>query len=806
MPPILRWTRLELRRRRRGLLVLALLVALSCGAVLTAAAGARRGDSALDRLLGRTGAAHAIVNPFGPPGPPGSLPDARYWERVRALPIVEDVALVVDGNLAVDGLPSTVLPPWLPTADAGRGEVERPVVLAGRAADPARSDEAVVTAEFLRSSGRELGDVVTLRTYSPASVDAQATTGDPLPEQPDGPAVPVTIVGVVRSFAVADDLASPGLLIPSPAFAERYRSELVGTAATWRAGLVRLHDPADLETLRREVIRLSATGDVEFTDQLARAQRTSGVLDFESACLLALGLAAAAAAAVLVGQAVQRTVAATLPDLRVLGAAGMTRGQAVAAATAAPTVAALGGALLGAAGAAVASAGLPFGAAGRYEPAPGVDVDVAVLGGGVLVAIALVAATAAAAARLRHAGTARVVPAPAAARPSAVARVRLPVPAVLGARFALEPGGDPAGTGARASLAGAVVGVLGVLAAATFAAGVTDAVEHPERFGTDFALIGFFGLGTPADPRTAPAMLAAMGTDPAVTGVTAMVSGTATAGGVPLAVYGAQPVSGSAPGLVATSGRPPAAADEVLLGPVTARELDAAPGRVVELAGPAGPARLRVVGIGFLPQVDNLTGALVTAGGFAALGLEQTVRYSAVALAPGDDPAAAVPRLQAIGATVPGAEPIGLFPIGPPPQVQELATVQVLPRVLGVFLGVLAVGAVGHGLATAVRRRGHDLAVLRALGMSPRQTRTAVHTHAAVLAVAGLAVGVPLGIALGRTAWRTVAETTPIVHVPPAVPWALAVPAVLAATALLAALPARRAARLPLAELLRREG
>ena len=88
-----------------------------------------------------------------------------------------------------------------------------------------------------------------------------------------------------------------------------------------------------------------------------------------------------------------------------------------------------------------------------------------------------------------------------------------------------------------------------------------------------------------------------------------------------------------------------------------------------------------------------------------------------------------------------------------PPQslpVQELEDVSVLPLALGGFLALLAAGAVGQALTMAVRRRRRELAVLRTLGLTGRQTRLVVVTQASVLAVIGLALGIPLGLAVGR--------------------------------------------------------
>ena len=61
------------------------------------------------------------------------------------------------------------------------------------------------------------------------------------------------------------------------------------------------------------------------------------------------------------------------------------------------------------------------------------------------------------------------------------ARAGLPMPAVVGVRFALEPGRGANAVPSRAALLGVVSGVLGVIAAFTFAAGVSDAAAHPAR-------------------------------------------------------------------------------------------------------------------------------------------------------------------------------------------------------------------------------------------------------------------------------------------------------------------------------------
>ncbi|MGH8982405.1 MAG: ABC transporter permease [Acidimicrobiia bacterium] len=142
-----------------------------------------------------------------------------------------------------------------------------------------------------------------------------------------------------------------------------------------------------------------------------------------------------------------------------------------------------------------------------------------------------------------------------------------------------------------------------------------------------------------------------------------------------------------------------------------------------------------------------------------------------------------------------------------PREVDNLRQLDRLPAILGGFLAVVGLAALANAIVLAVRRRRHDLAVLRVIGYTSRQTAAAVLTMALVAGAFALAIGVPLGIAAGRILWRVVARGASVegdALIP--VGWTLAIGAgVLVAGVLIAVLPARRAATLRPAELLRAE-
>ena len=120
---------------------------------------------------------------------------------------------------------------------------------------------------------------------------------------------------------------------------------------------------------------------------------------------------------------------------------------------------------------------------------------------------------------------------------------------------------------------------------------------------------------------------------------------------------------------------------------------------------------------------------------------------------------------------------------------------------------LLAIGAVAHALLTGVPSRRRDVAVLRALGLTPRQAAACVGWQAAVIGVVALVVGIPLGTAVGRQIWRLVADSLSFVYVGPLAGLLLLalIPIALGVLALLAVWPARGAARLDTAKALRVE-
>jgi predicted lysophospholipase L1 biosynthesis ABC-type transport system permease subunit len=139
--------------------------------------------------------------------------------------------------------------------------------------------------------------------------------------------------------------------------------------------------------------------------------------------------------------------------------------------------------------------------------------------------------------------------------------------------------------------------------------------------------------------------------------------------------------------------------------------------------------------------------------------------------------------------------------------VISLAAIAGLPVALSGLLALIAAATLAHTLASSIRRRRRDLAILKSLGFAQWQLRQAVAWQATTIAGIALLIGLPAGVAGGRWAWRYLATQLGVLP-EPAIPLTailIAIPAALVVANLIAAAPGQAAARTPPAAALRTE-
>jgi putative ABC transport system permease protein len=769
--------RSELRRRWRAIAVLGVLAGLVGGVVLGLGAVARRTATAADRLDAASNVADASVLVVG---------DRALAEQVAALPGVAAAQLGTMGVGRIDG-PGVAYVSVLTAPERSAG-LSDAVIVAGRSADAAAPDEAVVSEDFARQAGVHAGDVLVLDMLAAEEL-TQFDTGF---GEPDGPRVELTITGIAR-LPPGEGQRAP--VRAGPAFAVAY-----GDAA--RAGWtvdVRLADgAAGMAAFSARLDELSATlppvvGGEEFPrlglqstaaarDAAAATSRviTTGLV----ACLLASALAGGLAFV----QAIARHQSATTDDQQVEAALGCTAWERAVAHALPSALAAVVAALV--AGVATWFAGHiePPGAAKRWEPHPGAAPNVAIV---VLGAVGVAVTVVAVALRAAHRAGRRSAAAP--ARPSAVlerAAARTGRPwAVAGAVFALVPGSGARGVPVRASLVGAALGVAGVAAVLTASASLDRLVDTPERWGW---------RGEVAVIDATDAAIAELAADARVAGVSDVLTGSLVLGGAEVSTYALADVPGrvGGPGWTILDGRDIVGDDEIVLGSRLAERLGVG---VADHVPVRGADVLTVVGIGLGPNLDGEAlgdQVQVSPATLSRLSTVQPFREALVDVAPGVDLDGVVADL---------GRRYELAVAEPPRAVADLAELGRIPDVLALFLGAVAALALAHALVLTTRRRAHDLAVLRALGFTPRDTARAVATLAVVVAGVGLGIGLPLGLAVGRLVWGSVAASAHVATDPvlPLAPLALVAAATVAGAVGLAIVPAGRAARLRPARVLR---
>jgi putative ABC transport system permease protein len=832
--------RITLYRRWGGYLALAVLIGLLGGVAMASLVAARRTDSSYPKFLASTNPSDLIVQPNG-----GDPHAGRLLPQIARLPHVQqqETAMSLEAaTIAPGGGIGTVLQSQVQLIASANGlfaNQDRVAILRGRPAD--RPDEIVASPRAAALLGLHVGSRVRVGIWTGSQ---RAVT--PFYRKLD---LTVVGVGVFNTQVLQDDIDSgrTGFLLGTPALARQFGScctsdvyvgLVLNGGSRYDAAVEREYE--NLENTSPfyaggggqllQILQVYVTSDIE-----AQAQRA---IRPEAIALAVFGVIAGLAALLIGVQSISRQLQAGSGETQVLRALGAGPAATTAAGLPGILCAIVAGSLLAMAVAGGLSPLTLFGPARAAESSAGIYLDWTVLGLGGLGLVALLGAVAAGAGY-------RLAPHRAAAREQATGHgsslVRaalatgLPASAVAGARFALEPGRGPTSVPTRSVIIGAVLATGVVMATLTFGAGLSTLVSHPALYGWDFnyALYSTDGWGPWPAAVTGP-LLHQDHLIQATTGVyflTVQIDGQT----VPTVLSPVRPAVGPR----VLSGHGLAGPSQIVLGPATLAQLHKRVGDMVTVAlgTVIRHARLRIAGTAALPTIGDTLGIHATIGTgalFATAVVPVSVfrtEYGSdygpnaifVRLRPGVSPAAGLRSLDKIAATYnriahspqtvasAGLTALELqasvLPAQRPAEIVNYRTMGAMPAILAAGLAGGAVAALGITLITSVRRRRRDFALLKTLGFTRRQLATAVAWQSTIIAVVGLVVGMPLGIAAGRWLWLLFAgelSAVPRAAIP-AASIALAAIAALILANLVAALPGRLAARTPAATVLRTE-
>lgn len=792
------WMRVrsELRARWRALAALALLVGLSGGVVLGAAAGARRTQTAYPRMLEASRAHDVLVS-----GATQRTLRSGFYEEVAALPGVRAAAVVAGVPLGVVGAEASSAIEQASLAaldDAFAVTVDRPNVLEGRLPAPGATDEVFINEAFADASGLGAGDRVTVRQFGDAG--------------PIGPRFEVEITGVtvnaVEVVPIAPLDAAPSFGIPAAVT----RAHIDVDARGFDGIMIDLDPDVDIAGFERDVRAIAARhpelGGLFYASQELRAAVVQRALRPQEFALSTFAALTGISMLLVIAQALARQVRLEADEHETARALGMSRAQIFAVAMVRAGIVSFAGAVLAVALAIGSTALTPIGPARLAEPDPGVMVNLGLLVGGVLiVALAPVAAVAWPtwrAARVR----ASAVP----QRPSAIARGLASAGAgptvTVGVRMALEPGRGRGAVPVRTTLAGTIIAVVALVAAGVFGASLDRLVTTPRLYGLDWDRTIDTQFG-----RVFPSLVEAATRDPAVEAVAGGTYGRLTIEGTYVPAVGIDRIRGDVfPTIV--RGAPPGEPDEIVLGATTLRRIDRAVGDRVRVVTEAGERDMTISGVAVFPRLGQGSFTPTALGEGAAVTTEvlpgggmRPGEYHYVLIRMDGEPsvalAAEIARLCEIVAS--RGNPCGV-PLRPA-DIENYASMRGTPLLLTGVLALLALATMTHALVTSVARRRRELAVLKTLGLARAQVRAAVAWQATTLTVVTLALGLPFGVAGGRWAWRAFADQLgvfPAVTTPGATLALAAAGAVVLANAI-AALPGRAAARTRPALVLRTE-
>lgn len=773
-----------LRARWRAWTALAVVLGAFAGVAMALFQGAQRTNGAYPRFVREKHAADVVLagkSNFG-------LIGAVDLDAVQHLPDVAPgtaraysplpFSLTVDGRTgygAGDVLAIAAEDDRLGTS------IEGWKMLEGRRANPDRADEATASFELARKLHLHVGSTLRFHFYDapsylstavsflhewPRRLDAvRKDEHAAAPDLANGPFVEVKIVGVEASPLEFPPLVtdlSPVVHL-TPAFARLYAPRVAGSPAAY----IRLKDPSKLRDFQIEVERLANGQPVSFISTLKnQTPKVQRGVRAEAAVLVMLAALVAVAGAIALAQAIARQSFLESRDDDTLRTIGMERRQFVA-------VSMLRAAYIGVTAALVAGivgwllspiAVLSLAQKANLERGFPFDRRTTLLGA---LAVIVFTFTAAAAAELliqrahRSRATERGYPPRRLA--DALQRGWLPLPVILGARFAVQR------TRRSAPAWSAVAGIAFCVAVLTFASTFTS---HLHRDLSSRARHGWnwdVKIGVPALPDLADTLVPGLRAEPGITGLSAVAVTQVDVGATRVDVLGLDAIVGNAvPTIVA--GRHAQHPDEVVLGARTMRALHTALGRVISAQIGSATGAYRVVGQAVFPEFGDSgqlgTGAMMTVNGLRRL-LPSVPRGEFFVKT--DDTPAARARMQRI---IQVLTPLPFRDDARPEDLVNLSRGDGLLTVLAALLALLAFLMLVHTVVTSVRGSRRQHATLRALGYSRRQCRFTVLWQSVTLASAAVVLGIPLGLLAGRASWAAYARGLGLpsdAFVPPAV-------------------------------------
>jgi FtsX-like permease family len=837
--------RATFRRRWTGYLSVVLLVGLVGGVAMGAIAGARRTQSAFPAYLAATDASQLTMQASSNASQFTAEQIEKLGQQLEHLPHVTRLAVAPNLFVVPLGphgrpLPSAVNNDDVTAIGSEHGEYftqDRVTVAQGRMADPKSPSEMVATAEAARLGGWHVGETVLFGAYT--LQQAESPDFNFATEQP-ALRFSAKLVGLVvfPSQVVNDDVDRyPTFVLLTPALTERLRATQVYPSF----GLRLAHGSADVPVVEKEIIGLLPRGTTYTFHVTSVAEGEVGRSSKPEAIALGVfGSIAGLAALLIAGLAIGRGISEQgdeLDALRALGADPLMLTWDL-------MLGVLGAIVLGALVAVGVAVGLsplaPIGPAHQIDPSPGFAADWTVLATGLVVLIvglgvltAILAYRASARRRPdqrseRIESGSRVV--------NAAARSGLPPSGVAGLRFALEPGRGRTSVPVRSALVGAVLAVVVVVTTLTFASGLNALDSHPALYGWNwnYAINAAGGSGS-----VPPVVAQLLPRDPDVAAFTGYNFAGVQIDGQTIPVLLAQKHAELNPPIL--SGHALEADNEIVLGAATLATLHKKVGDTVTVSygSPSDapvyvpPTRLRVVGTATLPAIGT-SGALHPSMGTGAMiseGIESPAFKKAITQSDpnlngqdvevvrfrrGVTAAAGLASLHKITTAadkVMAADPQGqgdvydVLGVQRPAEIVNYQSTGATPGILATGLAVGAVVALGLTLATSVRRRRRDFALLKTLGFTRYQLALTVAWQASVAAVVGIVIGVPLGIALGSWLWDLFARgiyAVPEASVPIVEVVAVALAALVLAN-LVAAIPGGMAARTRAALVLRAE-